>query len=361
MKIRLDGELATNEETFVDDIHVMGRESAGQDNTWRDCKRLKSEMNHVQNQAEDRKFRKPTPTPGPWNGGLLHIDTPFPMKSTTGKKWKRFRDGLKWIDEQAQQADEIDTAELHRIAGLGVNVTKVYPEGRPFLKGMYNALEAFREGRDVDGWRLQDSMEQAEQLEQQDSSRSEAAAGYPQFTRITDELKLHVDGLLKLFHEEEPPAVPIRPTEAGKIRYLVGDASAEGFGMAIQYPNLEIEIEDGLWTEEFSEQSSNMREAANHAMFILKVVKTGRHDGCKLWDGTDNHVWSMVWNKVLSDSRHLFYLALELRLVCKEHEVWLHVFHMSGNRMIKCGMGGISRGNWDSGIAQGFDLRVSCH
>lgn len=185
------------------------------------------------------------------------------MKSTTGKRWKRFKDGLRWIDEQAAQGDELDTAELRRIAGLGVNVTEIYPEGRPSLKGMYNALEAFREGRDVDGWRLQESMDKAEQLEQGDASRAEAAAGYPQYTRVTEELKWHVDGLLQLFSEEEPKASPIRPTDARKIRYLVGDASAEGFGMATQYPNMEIDIEDGLWTEEFSENSSNLRKAAS--------------------------------------------------------------------------------------------------
>ena len=28
-----------------------------------------------------------TLTPGPWNGGILHTATPFPMESTTGKKW----------------------------------------------------------------------------------------------------------------------------------------------------------------------------------------------------------------------------------------------------------------------------------
>lgn len=56
MKIRSDGELATDEETFVDDIHVMGRDFEGHPNTWIGCKKLKSEMNRVQNQADDRKF-----------------------------------------------------------------------------------------------------------------------------------------------------------------------------------------------------------------------------------------------------------------------------------------------------------------
>ncbi len=76
------------------------------------------------------------------------------MKSTTGKKWARFLDGLVWVLERAKESSTIDTAELRRIAGLGVNVTEVHPEGRCFLKGFFNAIEEFRFNRDVDGWRL---------------------------------------------------------------------------------------------------------------------------------------------------------------------------------------------------------------
>ena len=76
----------------------------------------------------------------------------FPMESTTGKKWDKFRQGLKLIVAHAKEHDEFETVNLRKIAGLGVNVTEIYPEGRPYLKGAFNALEAWR---DVEGWRLQ--------------------------------------------------------------------------------------------------------------------------------------------------------------------------------------------------------------
>ena len=39
-----------------------------------------------------------------------------------------------------------ETVELRRIAGLGVHLSEVYPDTRCFLKGLFNAMEAFRKG-----------------------------------------------------------------------------------------------------------------------------------------------------------------------------------------------------------------------
>ena len=58
----------------------------------------------------------------------------------------------------------------------------------------------------------------------------------------------------------------------------------------------------------------------------------------------------------MSSAKHLFNLVLELRLVAQEHEIWIHMFHISGDRMIATGMDGRSRGNFDAGISLGFDL-----
>jgi hypothetical protein len=39
--------------------------------------------------------------------------------------------------------DAVPTAELRQIAGLGVNITEVYQDSRCYLKGFFNAIEAF--------------------------------------------------------------------------------------------------------------------------------------------------------------------------------------------------------------------------
>ncbi len=79
--------MAAREANHVDDVHPCIRERDGSPDACRACVRLKSGMKFQGNQVEDRKYRLPTVTPGAWNGVIVHTDTPFPMMSTTKKKW----------------------------------------------------------------------------------------------------------------------------------------------------------------------------------------------------------------------------------------------------------------------------------
>ncbi len=357
--LREDGEMATQEVTFVDDIHVAGRTKDGVfDHAKSGCKQLKSRMNSLANQADDRKFRQPTPTPGAWNGLIIHTDTPFPMKSTTGKKWDKFKRGLSSIRALATAgARFMETAELRKLAGLGVNITEVYTLGRTYLKGFFNVVESWRSNRDIDGWRLADSMFAVGTLEGSDASHLEYVKGYPISTRITSELIDHTNALLTLFDADVPLMVPLRPTDSHKLRYTVGDASAEGFSIVTQYPDRSIQTRDGLWLESFAEGGSNLREAQNFGNHLLHEVESSKHDGCEVWACTDNAVWSAVWNKGMSSAKHMFNIALKLKVACQEHEVFLHTCHISGNRMIATGIDGRSRGNLDAGVSLGYDIR----
>jgi hypothetical protein len=220
-------------------------------------------------------------------------------------------------------------------------------------------MEAFRCDRDLDGWRLQEVMDSARELEEKDASRAMAAGDYPLLTRATYQLVLHTYALRRLFNTVEPRVTLIRPTERHKIRYACGDASAEGFAQAVQYPDLTIDERDGLWLPEFAEKSSNLREALNIANHLKHDIMQGKHDGCELWQATDNAVWAAVCNKGMSSARHLFDLLVEIKVLCHEHEVFYHYhcFHISGERMIATGIDGLSRGDHESGIALGYDLR----
>ena len=112
-------------------------------------------------------------------------------------------------------------------------------------------------------------------LEARGSSSLEYQANYPATIRITDELVDHTRGLLRLFPTQNPLAVPIRPTDRNKIRYHIGDASAEGFAAGTQYPDLMIRGRDGLWQPDFSVGGSNLREAQNIVNHLLKEIKEG--------------------------------------------------------------------------------------
>ena len=108
-------------------------------------------MSSVGNQVADNKYRQPLTTSGAWKGEIIHTDTPFPMKSMTGKKWAKFKDGLQLVLWRSKDSGFIETSTLRRVAGLGVHITEVYPYGRCYLKGSFNAIEAFRDGQDLDG------------------------------------------------------------------------------------------------------------------------------------------------------------------------------------------------------------------
>lgn len=306
---------------------------------------------------------------------MTHTDAPYPVKGTTAKKCIRGRSGLDWVWRECGLPEDVidpigyikgldkwdvslDTAELHRIAGLWIHLTKLYTEGRCFLKGFFNAMEAFHSDRDLDGWRLLESMEAAQVLEENDSSREAAASGYPLLTHATYQLVLHTHALRRLFNTSEPRVSPIRPMEKNMVRYACGDDLAEGFAQAVHYPDLSIDEHDCLWLPEYLEKSSHLREASNIANHLKEDIKAGKHDGCKVWQATDNAVWSAVCNKVMSSVGHLFDLLVDIKLLCHEHNVFYHCFH-SGERMIATGIDGLSRGDHESGIALGCDLRSS--
>jgi hypothetical protein len=361
MLLRADGEMATREADYVDDIHPCIREPDDSGKARAACARLKSKMNSLGNQADDRKYRLPTVTPGAWNGVLVHTDTPFPMMATTLKKWERFKKGLAWILTDGRNTGILSTAELRRVAGLGVNIMQVYQDAKCYLKGLFNAIEAFRGDRDSLGWRVDAAFDSAELLEYSEihshDSPLDLPSEYPLDTKVTSELLLHAEALQELFEGEHPLMVPIRPTNKRKLRYYAGDASREGFGGALQYPGTGPTVREGLWDPEFANGSSNLREAQNQVNHLLHEIRAGYHDGCEIWAATDNSVWSTVWTKGMSNARHLFYLVLALKKEARKHEVYINCFHISGDRMIASGVDGLSRGNYDAGISLGFDLR----
>ena len=58
----------------------------------------------------------------------------------------------------------------------------------------------------------------------------------------------------------------------------------------------------------------------------------------------------------MSTVKHLFKIALDLRIECQKHEVFLYLLHISGDRMIATGIDARSRGNLDAGVSLGHDL-----
>ncbi len=189
-----------------------------------------------------------------------------------------------------------------------------------------------------------------------EGSPLDAQGDYPLLAPGTSELLIHVEALQTLFAGEKPLMIPIWPTNKGKLCFFCGDALLEGFEGATQYPGGMLTSREGLWDSQFAEGGSNLQEAQDQVNHLLYEIRAGRHDGCELWAATDNSVWSAVWNRGMSKVRHLFYLVLTLKQVARRHKVFLHCFHISGDRMIACGVDGLSQGNYDAGISLGINI-----
>ncbi len=85
--------------------------------------------------------------------------------STTEKKWTCFKDEISWILSEGRATGSLPTAKLRKIAGLRVDVVQVYANAKCHLKGIFNALKAFRADRDSEGWRIDSSQDSVELLE----------------------------------------------------------------------------------------------------------------------------------------------------------------------------------------------------
>ena len=126
-------------------------------------------------------------------------------------------------------------------------------------QGLLQCIGGMARGRDMDGCCLAGVMSEVVKLDEEDTPAVEFEKGYPITTRIIGELIEHVNTLLQLFKSELPLMVPLRSTDAHKLRYIVTDASAEGFSIVTQYPELKLKGRDGMWTLAFARGGSNLR------------------------------------------------------------------------------------------------------
>ena len=58
----------------------------------------------------------------------------------------------------------------------------------------------------------------------------------------------------------------------------------------------------------------------------------------------------------MSSVRHLYKIAVDLNVACQEHDAYLNVYHISGDRMITTGLDGWSCGDLDDRVLLGHNI-----
>lgn len=283
------------------------------------------------------------------------------MESTTQEKWDKFVSGLQWVLSEAEGNSKIETVGLRRVAGLGINLTEIYVELRCYLRLVFNAMESWRDDRDEDGWRRADAEDRAALWEAVGDLGEEVGEmiqeDYPDVVDITAELILGAETLLSFFCTPEPRIRLVRPKHKEDLLYVCGDASGHAFGAGTQDAMGEVEVQEGLWTMDDSARGSNWREARNLANQLLRDLRAGKMDGKEAWVASDNFTFMSAMNKGLTTSRQLFEIVREVKQESLARQCFLHCFHISGVRMILAGFDGVSRGDFDTGVLLGQDMR----
>jgi hypothetical protein len=131
-----------------------------------------------------------------------------------------------------------------------------------------------------------------------------------------------------------------------------------GFGATIQIGD-EIWYEYGQWTSEVAEEKSlNWREFTNLEELLEGAVVKHKLGGSEIFIFTDNSTSEAAFWKGTSQSPLLFELVLRLRQLKMNHNIILHVVHVSGKRMIDQGADGLSRADHYTGAVTGHDIRL---
>ena len=351
IRVRHDGEMAAATPAFVDDGRIAGvSEQICDAATHRFCTRI----NYLGEQNASRKRRPKSRKPGAWTGKMLWTTDPHPVKGVLPEKWKLQRDDLLALKKLSDEGVDPERSLFLTVTCRGMSQTEVYSDLRPYYKSFYNALEAWRPNRSDDGWKLQDFDAEAGELFDNVDDKLSAP---PPTVRITREAKRDLEALLLFYSSEEPEFLLVRPREKCDVVYMGGDASAAAYGAGEQHPDGRVTVWLGNWTMHESRKGSNWREAANLARALLRRIESGDLDGKEVWMATDNLVWALIANKGMSKSKGLSDIVRDIKLACRKHEVFWHPFHVSGKRMIKMGFDGLSRGDFDSGIMLGEDIR----
>ena len=104
---------------------------------------------------------------------------------------------------------------------------------------------------------------------------------------------------------------------------------------------------------------SNPQTTENLGTWWKWLRLSGKREGLRKWNFplfTDNCVAEQAFYSGTSDSPALFKLVLWLCEIEMSGDIILHIIHISGKRMIKSGIDGLSRGDTNEGIAAGHAL-----
>ena len=361
--------------TFVDDLRAIGP-------TLELClaatHRVETIMSYLGLQDSTRKRRPASQVPGEWTGSItLALEGIGLFVTVAQSKWDKakgyIRDLLAYF-ASPEDLPDINLKELESKVGFLVHLSMSYPLMKPFLRGIYLTLNAWRPQRDEHGWKMSNKIFSAFMSNMRrngayaDVATSEDQDA-PTMVKAVPVLFQHLTALFCLFEASEPALRLIRGSSIVEVCYIFGDASGEGFGSAWRKKRKErasaneeepgdgcLAYRFGVWGKEGVDTSSNYRELRNLVETLEVMGIRGDLEGRELFLFTDNMVSESIASRGSSTSQKLYELILRVYKLEMNHLCRIQFVHVAGTRMIKSGVDGLSRGDMYEGVMKGESM-----
>ena len=178
----------------------------------------------------------------------------------------------------------------------------------------------------------------------------------PECVKPVPRLKSDFEALKKLTRSKAPPKVVRRRSKMARAMYGFGDSAGKGFGHGIEVDQ-KLYTSFGQWCASVETMHSNYKELRNLVNAVENAYEKGLLKDSELYLFTDNFVAECTYhNGGLNVNKDLNELVFRLWDLQMKEDFSLFVYHVSGTRMIACGVDGLSRGNKAEGITKGLPM-----
>mmetsp|Transcript_15422 Transcript_15422/g.21970 ORF Transcript_15422/g.21970 Transcript_15422/m.21970 type:complete len:634 (+) Transcript_15422:1647-3548(+) len=354
-KVRYDdGKVACDVFIYVDDVRTVG---PTEPECWQVSRTVASKLNWLGLQDAAWKRRPPSQEPGAWAGSIVHSSNGRVEVMVLQERWVKTKKIIRWIQDQVRDSNTVEFKPLEGHRGFLVYISQTYPSISPYLKGIHQTLDSWRPYRREDGWKMTTAELRAYMEEAgEEASWWVTLEKAPLKVDSAPRLAWDVEALAALFEGDEPTRRKVRPSQTAVAIYGFGDASGKGFGSSLVVGDELMVYRHGQWTERIEHESSNYRELSNLVLAVEEASASGMLNNCELFLFTDNTTAEGCYYRGTSQSRKLFELVLRLRKLQLGGDVFIHVIHIAGTRMIEEGADGLSRGNINEGVMTGVDI-----
>jgi hypothetical protein len=339
------GRIAQDLFVYVDDGRTTGFTA---ESTWTCVRKVASFLNFLGIQDAPRKRCGPSLEPGAWAGSIIHTTEGSVRVMISCERWLKAKAMITCIHDCLKAGEHLDFKTLESYRGYLVYISQTYPMLVPYLKDIHLTLDSWHPNRGIDDWKLpsKDLIAALQARCWLDYPDTQVA---PMHVTPAPQLVNDIHALLALFHPDEPPKHPIRPSATAMAIFGFGHTSGSGFGSTLLINGV-VHYRHGQWSGPYADHTSNFHELCNLVLAVEEATHQGLLLNSDLFLFTDNETAEAAFHKGSSSSKPLFELVLRLCLLQLHHDFFLHVIHVSGTRMKQQKTDGLSRGCLANGI-----------